>query len=303
MSRRDSASHRATPRPAPVRRLVIFGVGLIGGSFALALKQKRAVKHVVGVGRSRANLATARRLGIIDEIAKDAAHAVTDADLVLVAVPLAQTGAVLSHIAPHLDRRAIVTDAGSTKRDVIACARRHLGAAFPRFVPAHPIAGTEKSGAAAADANLFRDHRLIITPQPETDAAAVKRVAALWRLAGMRVAVFDAAEHDRIYAAVSHLPHVISYALVNYIAGRADGRRLFRHTGGGFRDASRLGGSSPEMWRDICCANRDALLPALDGYLAELEFLRGMIDAGDGDALLERFAHSRAARARWLAAK
>jgi prephenate dehydrogenase len=302
MSRRDSAKRRARPRIVPVRKLVIFGVGLIGGSFALALKQKRAVGRVVGVGRSRANLLTARRLGIIDEIGKDAASAVTDADLVLVAVPLAQTGAVLSHIAPHLDPRAIVTDAGSTKHEVIAWARRHLGSAFPRFVPAHPIAGTEKSGAAAAHAKLFENHQLIITPQPETDAAAVKRVAALWRLVGMRVAMFDAAEHDRIYAAISHLPHVISYALVNYIAERPDGKKLFRHTGGGFRDASRLGGSSPEMWRDICCANRDALLQALDGYLAELEVLRGMIEGGDGDALLERFAHSRAARAKWLPA-
>ena len=290
-------------RVVPVRKLVIFGVGLIGGSFALALKQKRAVKRVVGVGRSRANLLAARRLGLIDEIAKDAASAVKDADFVLIAVPLAQTGAVLSQIAPHLAPDAIVTDAGSTKQDVIAVARRHLGSAFARFVPAHPIAGTEKSGAAAAHVGLFEDHQLIITPQRETHRAAVRRVAELWKLVGMRVAMFDPAAHDRIYAAISHLPHVISYALVNYIAGRPDGRKLFGHSAGGFRDASRLGGSSPEMWRDICCANRDALLPALDDYIAELEVLRGMIEAGDGAALLERFAYSRAARAKWLPAR
>ena len=284
-------------------KLVIFGVGLIGGSLALALRRRKAVAHVVGVGRSRANLLAARRLGIIDEIATDPALAVKDADLVLLAVPLGQTAAVLAQIAPHLAPHTVVTDAGSTKRDVIANARKYLGAAFARFVPAHPIAGTENSGARAAFAELFDGHQLIVTPEPETDARAVRMVSAVWKLAGMRVITMHAADHDRVFALVSHLPHVVSFALIDQLAGHADAATLFRHTGGGFRDLTRIAGSSPEMWRDVCLANRDALLTALEGYLEELELLRGMIEASDGQGLEERFAAARAARAKWLIKK
>jgi prephenate dehydrogenase len=288
---------------AGFRKLLVCGVGLIGGSFALALKQKRAVGCVVGVGRSRANLLAAKRLGIIDEIATDAAIAVRDADLVLLAVPLAQNASVLAQIAPHLGPRTIVTDAGSTKRDIIAQARRHLGAHFSRFVPAHPIAGTEKSGARAAFAELFRDHELIITPEAETDARAVAKVAAAWRLAGMTINRMDAAAHDRMFALVSHLPHIVAYALVGQVAGYRDARSLFAHTGGGFRDTTRIAGSSPEMWRDVCLSNRDALLQALDDYLAEFERLRGLLAANDSAGLEARFAAARAARANWLKRK
>ena len=284
-------------------KLVIFGVGLIGGSLALALKKHKAAARIVGVGRSRANLLAARRLGIIDEIATDPALAVQDADLVLLAVPLGQTAVVLARIAPHLAAKTIVTDAGSTKRDVIAHARKYLGAAFARFVPAHPIAGTEKSGARAAFAELFDSHKLIVTPEPETDARAVARVSAMWKLAGMRVTTMRAADHDRIYALVSHLPHLLAFALVDQLAGYADAAALFGHTGGGFRDSTRIAGSSPEMWRDVCLANREALLAALDDYLEELELLRGMIEASDGEGLEARFAAARAARAKWLVKK
>ena len=295
---------RAARRPAArIGTLAVFGVGLIGGSFALALKRKRAVGRVIGVGRSRANLLTARRLGIIDEIATDAAAAVRAADLVLLAVPLAQTGPVLATIAPHLGERTIVTDAGSTKRDVIALARRHLGAKFARFVPAHPIAGTEKSGARAAFAELFVDHELILTPEPETDAAAMATVAALWKAVGMEVKQVNAAAHDRMFALVSHLPHVVAFALVGQVAGYRDARALLAHTGGGFRDTTRIAGSSPEMWRDVCLSNRDALLQALDDYLGEFERLRGLIEARDGDGLLASFAAAREARERWLKRK
>lgn len=284
-------------------KLAIFGVGLIGGSFALALKKRKAVAHIVGVGRSRANLLAARRLGIIDEIATDPALAVKDADLVLLAVPLGQTAAVLARIAPHLAPHAVVTDAGSTKRDVIASARKYLGAAFARFVPAHPIAGTEKSGVRAAFAGLFDGRNLIVTPEPDTDVRAVRRVTAAWKLAGMRVITMNAADHDRVFALVSHLPHVLSFALVDNLAGYADAAILFKHSGGGLRDLTRIAGSSPEMWRDVCLANRDALLAALEGYLEELEVLRGMVETSDGQGLGARFAAARAARAKWLVKK
>ena len=288
-------------RPDGIGKLVVFGVGLIGGSFALALKEQKAVARVVGVGRSRANLLAARRLGIIDDIATDAAAAVEDADLVLLAVPLGQTAAVLAQIAPHLGPRTVVTDAGSTKLEVIANARKHLGQAFGRFVPAHPIAGTEKSGAQAAFAELFKGRNLIVTPQRETDRRALKLVTSAWKRVGMRIITMAADEHDRVFALVSHMPHVLSFALVASIASYPDAATLFGHTGSGFRDVTRTAGSSPEMWRDICLANRSALLAALDGCLAELELQRGMIEASDGQGLEARFAAARAARAKWLA--
>jgi prephenate dehydrogenase len=297
--KKNGSKRRAAQRRS-IGRLAIFGVGLIGGSLALALKREQAVGRIVGVGRSRANLLVARRLGIIDEIATDAAAAVKNADLVLIAVPLGQTAAVLAQIAPHLEAHTIVTDAGSTKRDVIAHARRYLAQAFARFVPAHPIAGTEKSGAGAASARLFDGHNLIVTPEPETDPRAIKTVTAMWKLAGMRVIAMPAADHDHVFALVSHLPHVLSFALVDQIAGRADAATLFKHTGGGFRDTTRIAGSSPEMWRDVCLANRDALLAALDDYLGELERLRGMLEASDGQGLEQRFTAARDARTRWI---
>ena len=296
-------SKRPATRRRSIGRLAIFGVGLIGGSLALALKREKAVGCVTGAGRSRANLLTARRLGIIDEIATDPAAAVKNADMVLIAVPLGQTAAVLAQIAPHLEARTIVTDAGSTKRDVIANAQRYLGRAFSRFVPAHPIAGTEKSGAGAAFASLFDAHKLILTPAPETDSRAIKAVSAMWKLAGMRVISMSATDHDRVFALVSHLPHLLAFALVNQIAGYADGPALFSHTGGGFRDSTRIAGSSPEMWRDVCLANRDVLLSALDDHLGELERLRGMLEASDGQGLEQHFAAARDARARWLKPK
>ena len=286
-----------------IGKLVIFGAGLIGGSFALALKRRHAVAHVVGVGRSCANLLAARRLGIIDEIATDPASAVKDADLVLLAVPLGQTRAVLAQIAPHLAPHTVVSDAGSTKRDVIEAARRQLGGAFTRFVPAHPIAGTEKSGARAAFAELFAGCNVILTPESETAPRAVRLVSAAWKLAGMRVITMAAAEHDRMFALVSHLPHLLSFTAVGNIAGYPDAAKLFQHTGGGFRDLTRIAGSSPEMWRDICVANRGAILDALDGYLSDLEAVRGMVEASDEPALEAKFAFARAARAKWLLKK
>ena len=218
----------------------------------------------------------------------------------LLAVPLAQNAAVLATIAPHIGAKTIVTDAGSTKRDIIKQARRHLGDKFPRFVPAHPIAGTEKSGATAAFATLYRDHELIITAERETDARAIAKVAAAWRIAGMRINRMRAADHDRMFALVSHLPHIVAYALVGQIAGYRDAQKLLAHTGGGFRDTTRIAGSSPEMWRDVCLSNRDALLPALDDYIAEFGRLRRLLKTRNAAGLETRFAKARSVRERWL---
>jgi prephenate dehydrogenase len=283
-----------------IGKLVVIGVGLIGASFALALKRARVPRLVVGVGRSRRNLETALRRGAIDEIETDARRAVRGADLVLLATPLGQMPSVMAAIAPHLAERTVVTDAGSTKRDVIASARRHLGAHFARFVPAHPIAGTENSGAAAAFPELFRGCTVIVSPQRGTDPRALRLVRRVWEACGARVVRLQAGEHDKIFAAVSHLPHVVAFALVSALARRRNARRLFGLSGGGLRDTVRIAGSSPEMWADICLANRDLLLAALADYTGELERARRAIERRDGAALRALFGRARAARAKWL---
>jgi prephenate dehydrogenase len=288
------------PAKLKIGKLVVIGVGLVGGSFALGLKKAKVVRHVVGVGRSRKNLATALGMRIIDETSTDAASAVSDADLVLLAVPVGQMAEIMAHIAPHLPAHAVITDGGSTKQDVVACARRFLGRHFVRFVPAHPIAGTEKSGAAAAFADLYRGRSVIITPQPETAARAVRLARAAWQHCGARIVRLDAREHDAIFAAVSHLPHVLAFTLVNALARRPNAPALFGFAGGGLRDTVRIAGSSPEMWRDICIANREALLAALDEYEEELEGIRSAIESGDGAGIERLFARARAARAKWL---
>lgn len=283
-----------------IGNLVVIGVGLIGGSFALALKRARAVRRVVGVGRTRRNLAAALRLGIIDEASQDPARAVREADLVLLAMPVGQMAAVMSAIAPHLPPHAVVTDAGSTKSDVIACARRFLGNHLGRFVPGHPIAGTENSGAAAAFPDLFRERNVILTPQRDTATAATRLVRRAWEACGARVVKLGAGEHDAILAGVSHLPHIVAYALVNMLARRPNASRLFGLSAGGLRDTVRIAGSSPEMWADICVANRDALLAALEEYENELEQMRAAIAGADAAELRRRFAQARSARERWL---
>ena len=288
------------PAKLRINKLVVIGVGLIGGSFALALKKARIVKQVVGVGRSRKNLQVALRLGVIDRAETDAARAVVDADLVLIGAPVGQMPGIFARIAPALPKHAVVTDAGSTKQDVIAAARRHLGAHFAQFVPAHPIAGTEHSGAAAAFPELFRDRNLILLPQKETKAAALRLVRAAWLACGARIVRLEAAEHDEIFGAVSHLPHVVAFTLVNQLAQRRDAKRLLGFSGGGLRDTVRIAGSSPEMWRDICIANRAALVPLVDGYISELEAARAALAAGDGESLEQMFSAAQKARAKWL---
>lgn len=283
-----------------INKLVIIGVGLIGGSFALALKKAKAVKHVVGVGRTRKNLNTALKLGVIDEISSDAAAAVRDADLVLIGTPVGQMAGVMKTIAPHLNSKTIVTDGGSTKQDVIACARKHLGAHFANFVPAHPMAGTEHSGAAAAFPELYRGRKVIVVPQAETAPRAVRTVRAAWLACGATVVRLQAREHDDILAAVSHLPHAVAFALMGTLAKRKDARHVLGFSAGGLRDTVRISGSSPEMWRDIFLANRTALLGAIDKYLFEIKYLRKSLQAGDGDALQAMFEGARDARERWL---
>ncbi len=278
-------------------KLAVIGVGLIGGSFALALKQAKAVSQVVGVGRNKANLDIARERGIIDSVAADPASAARDADLVLIAAPVAQFPAIFGALK---ESKALITDGGSTKRDVIAAARKALGKGIGRFVPAHPIAGAEKSGAAAASAELFRDKRVLLTPLRENSKESISKVEAAWSACGARVSRMDPDEHDAVLATVSHLPHLLAYALVHNVAKRNNSEQLFSIAAGGFRDFTRIASSHPEMWRDICVANRDQLLQQLKSYANELGSIRKLIQKGDGAGLEKLFTTARDARNKWI---
>lgn len=280
-------------------RVVICGAGLIGGSFALALKAAGAVGTVVGMGRSAATLEEARALGIIDEIATNWADAARGADLVLLAMPVGQMNPVMQAMAPHLEPQTLVTDGGSTKADVFEAIYTHLGAYLANIVPAHPIAGAEKSGPAAAVAGLYRGKRVVLTPLPESDPASVSRVEAAWNLCGALVDHMSPHDHDRVFAAVSHLPHLLAFGLVHEIQGRDNAEQLFSFAASGFRDFTRIAGSHPEMWRDICLANRRALLAELDAYLTELAYVRALLVEKDGPALESLFSLASQARNAW----
>ncbi len=283
-----------------IDKLVIVGVGLIGGSFALALKRKGLVKRVVGVGRGRANLERALQLGLIDEIADAPDAAYRGADFIFVATPVGQMARVFAQIAPCLDDRTIVTDGGSTKSDVVVLARAAFGSRFAQFVPAHPIAGAELTGAEAARAELYEGKKLVIAALPETAPGAILRVRQAWEACGARVFEMAPDLHDQTFAAVSHLPHVLAFALVDEIARKPHAETLFQYAASGFRDFTRIAGSSPEMWRDISIANRTALLVEIDEYLMRLQAVRAMIAAGDAAALDMVFANARDARRAWL---
>lgn len=283
----------------PIRKLVICGVGLIGGSFALALRRAGMVRRIVGVGRSQHSLDRAIELGVVDEVAHSWADALDGADLVLLAPPVGQMDAVMQAMAPHLAADTVVTDAGSTKRDVIEAMYRHLGPNLAHVVPSHPIAGAEKSGVDAAFDALYDGRKVVVTPLPENEPAAVLRVREAWEACGAVIHEMPPHDHDRVFAAVSHLPHLLAFGLVHDLAGRANAEQLFGFAASGFRDFTRIAGSHPEMWRDICVANRQALLGELDQYLAELAYLRALLLSGDGERLEQHFAQARDARNAW----
>lgn len=281
------------------KKIVIFGVGLIGGSFALALRRAGVVSEVVGFGRGAATLEQARQLGILDRIGDDVAREVHDADLVLLATPVAQMADIFARIGPHLGAQTLVTDGGSTKSDVVAAARANLGARIEQFIPAHPIAGAEKSGAAAAQADLFQGKKVVLTPLPENSKVAAARVRSAWEWCGANVSELTAQQHDEVFAAVSHLPHLLSFALVHDLAQRDNRDQLLAFAASGFRDFTRIAASSPEMWRDICLANREALMRELQQYAAELHVLHQALENNDAAKLEEIFGLAREVRSAW----
>lgn len=286
------------PRPL-FKKIVLIGVGLIGGSFALALKKASAVEHIVGMDRSVEALAAAKRLGIIDSFTDSIAQAVQGADLILIATPVAQTARILAAIYPHLQAHTIVTDAGSTKADVVVAARASLHEKVAQFVPAHPIAGREKNGPEAALAELYVGKKTVITRLPENTDASVEKVSQAWLACQAIIHHLSPEEHDQVFASVSHLPHLLAYALVDDIAAKPHADRLFQYAASGFRDFTRIAGSSPEMWRDISLANRDAILEELDSYTLKLAQLRENLAQGDSLSLEAMYRRAQEARLNW----
>ncbi|UCV27223.1 prephenate dehydrogenase [Ferribacterium limneticum] len=280
-------------------KIVVFGTGLIGGSFSLALKEAEAVEEVVGFGRTPSTLRTAQELGVIDRAGINPLHEIEDADIVLVATPVAQMPEIFSRIAPYLGPNTIVTDGGSTKGDVVAAARAAFGDRICQFVPAHPIAGAENSGPSAARWDLYQGKKVVVTPLPENSDDALDHIKRAWSLCGADIYELTPAMHDRVFAAVSHLPHLLSYALVHDLAVREDADLFFTFAASGFRDFTRIAASHPEMWRDICLANREALLGELDSYRAQLDELRLALAQNDGERLEEVFGIARRARRNW----
>lgn len=282
-----------------MKKIVIFGVGLIGGSVALSLKKAGSTAQIVGVGRSSESLQAALDLGVIDTATSDISAAVKDADIILIAAPVAQTPSILNAIKPHLTASTVITDAGSTKGDVLRCAQEILGAQFSQFVGGHPIAGAEKSGVTAAMADLYTNKNVVLTPATATNPEAIQCVKALWQTCGANVSEMTAATHDGIFAAVSHLPHLLAFALVDDIAARPNAEQLFGFAASGFRDFTRIAGSHPEMWRDISLANRTALLNELNAYQAELARLHQLLEREDGNGLQALFERASIARNDW----
>jgi prephenate dehydrogenase len=283
-----------------IEKLAIIGVGLIGGSVALALKEEGVVQEVVGCGRGEANLIKAQSLGLIDHYTHDVAVAVKGADMVLLAVPLGAMGDTLSAMHGALADHAVVTDAGSVKGSVVKDLKAVFGEVPGFFVPGHPIAGTERSGAEAAFAELYRNRRVILTPLQETHEDALRRVERMWRYCGAEVVQMSVVHHDEVLAATSHLPHMLAYTLVDSLARMKENDEIFRYAAGGFRDFTRIASSNPVMWRDICVANRDCLNRMLTRFADELHELAGLLQRGDDAGLLEIFERAKQARDRYV---
>lgn len=279
-----------------IGRLVVVGLGLIGGSFAKGLRESGLCAEVVGVDLNAISRERAVALGVTDRCVADLADACAGADVIQLAVPILAVERVLGRLAELDLGNAIITDVGSAKGSIVRAARAALPAHLHRLVPGHPIAGSEQSGVEASNSVLFQRHKVILTPLAETEPAALAVVDALWRALGADVEHMGVDRHDEVLAATSHLPHLLAFNLVDSLARRDESLEIFRYAAGGFRDFTRIAGSDPVMWHDIFLANRDAVLRQLDIYRADLDALREAVDMRDSEELLRTFTQARAAR-------
>ncbi|MDX2507850.1 MAG: prephenate dehydrogenase/arogenate dehydrogenase family protein [Gammaproteobacteria bacterium] len=279
-----------------IKRLTVIGVGLIGGSFARALRAAGTVEHIIGCGRNRKNLEKALELGVIDEYSLDIKQAVIDADMVFIATPVGSFKSVLTQLKGSLKQGAILTDGGSTKCSVIKAAESVFDELPVNFVPGHPIAGTENSGVESSFATLYQDHRTILTPLHYTNSEAIDIVSRLWKSAGAQVVLMEPQHHDQVLAATSHLPHLLAFSLVNTLTTLDEKQEIFDNAAGGFSDFTRIASSDPSMWQDICLANKQALLEHLDHFTRDLNKLRTALEQSDGDFLKQIFIRAKQSR-------
>ncbi len=283
-------------KTSSVDTLLVIGLGLIGGSLCASAKQTGAARVIRACGYRDVSLKRGLELGIIDEYTTDVNDALDGADMVVIATPTLTANDMLAQVLPRIAVDAVVTDVASVKGSLVREAQRLMGRMPANFVPGHPIAGSEQSGVSAARADLFVNHRVILTPVEETAADAVSRVAAMWSSTGAEVLTMSVEDHDAVLANTSHLPHVLAYALVDALAKSDQGEQIFRFAAGGFRDFTRIASSDPVMWRDIALANREQLLIALDSFSSHLDLLREAIESGDSTSLQQIFEHAKESR-------
>jgi len=277
-------------------KICIIGVGLIGGSLARALRQSNAVKHIVGCGRDEANLKRAVELGVIDQYELEPAQAVLNADAVVLAVPLGAMTDIMQQISANLPEHCLLTDVGSAKTSVVESAESVFNILPKNFVPAHPIAGTEKSGVEASFAELFQNRRVIITPTANSQKEFIELTRNMWRAVGADVVETDIQHHDDVLAATSHLPHMLAFSLVDTLARRDDRKEIFDYAAGGFSDFTRIASSDPDMWHDICLANQSALLKSLEQFSETLTGLTKAVRESDSEFLKQTFQRAKEAR-------
>ena len=279
-----------------INQITILAPGLIGGSLAKALKANGFTGEVVGWGRRESSLNKALALGVIDRYSLDLNQAISGADIIVIATPTLIAAQMLKQLAPLVNKEVIITDVASVKGNLLNVAKQAFGAVPANLVLGHPIAGSEKSGVAAAKADLFVNHRVIVTPTEQTDPQALQTVKSLWQSVGAELVEMPVNEHDKVLAATSHLPHILAYTLVDALAGNPEQQNIFRFAAGGFRDFTRIASSDPTMWHEISLANRDALLTIIDEFSAQLATVREAIAAGDSENILGCFNRAKAAR-------
>jgi len=283
-------------------RLCIIGIGLIGGSIAKAARAEGLCKEIVALGRDKnlPNMQRAVELGVIDAFHTDTASAMEGSDCVIICTPVGSMQAIFEQLKPHWNPQALYSDAGSTKGSEVEAARRVFGEVPNNFVPAHPIAGAERSGVEAAMVDLYKNRRLIITPLPNTDSQAVDKLSEFWRRIGSSVSLMTVEHHDTVLAATSHLPHILAFALVGMLGRKDEQREIFKYAAGGFKDFTRIASSDPTMWQDICLANKHEIMPLIQQFQAELGHIEHMLQQDQAQALFDTFNYARQARQRFL---